>query len=246
MEPLLYYQLRTASGARALVRRLSPVAERPGSVAGREVVWTGNEVRHVATEPGEDEALLRQELRLVGEWNDPFAHRPYEPEELIPALRGQYIRPKDRAGVAMFVTCIGPRGVFAAEGRHELALSPGILFEMFEFLDGSYCGVPTIGLGDAMRTLGVDTSGPGGSRSALSVFAVIPEETLDKLGLTPEQAQAYLASGGVFCPKCRSTDIEGGVMMSSGDSGHSQPICCNACGFQWQDEHGLQSISPID
>lgn len=52
----------------------------------------------------------------------------------------------------------------------------------------------------------------------------------------------YVANGGICCPFCGSTDIEGGgVDIDVG--GASQAIFCNECEAEWTDHYTLSGYS---
>ena len=53
----------------------------------------------------------------------------------------------------------------------------------------------------------------------------------------------YLRAGGVHCPdtSCLSPDIEGGHIEV--EAGYAyQPMSCNACGLEWEDQYRLVGI----
>ena len=61
--------------------------------------------------------------------------------------------------------------------------------------------------------------------------------------LTDEQRKAYIDAGGVHCPFCGSSDIEGGFVET--DAGRAtQPISCLTCDQHWTDEYVLAAITP--
>lgn len=60
--------------------------------------------------------------------------------------------------------------------------------------------------------------------------------------LTNEQRALYIAQGGVCCPFCMSTDIEGGsVEIEEGRA--IQGIACSECEEEWVDVYTLVGIN---
>ncbi len=55
----------------------------------------------------------------------------------------------------------------------------------------------------------------------------------------------YLKTGGVFCPFCKSHDIEGSsVEINEGTA--QQDVSCVSCGGAWQDGYRLVTVIPVD
>jgi len=52
----------------------------------------------------------------------------------------------------------------------------------------------------------------------------------------------YLEHGGMYCPRCREDDIEGGMMEVDGQYA-SQRIKCNGCGLVYFEHFQLISFS---
>jgi len=64
--------------------------------------------------------------------------------------------------------------------------------------------------------------------------------------LTDEQVSNYLATGGLRCPRCNSSEIEGNGNVEL-DAGIAwQNIVCNTCEFEWADVYQLVSVDPSD
>lgn len=65
------------------------------------------------------------------------------------------------------------------------------------------------------------------------------------LGKPPAQATidktAYINSGGVKCPYCGSTDIEGGSREQD-DNYMLQEVLCLTCSHSWTDQYTLTDI----
>jgi transposase-like protein len=56
-----------------------------------------------------------------------------------------------------------------------------------------------------------------------------------------KKIEEYVQSGGVFCPYCKSGNIEGGSRET--DSGiHTQTVTCLECKKQWTDVYKLTTI----
>jgi transposase-like protein len=63
------------------------------------------------------------------------------------------------------------------------------------------------------------------------------------MSLTDEQKQAFIKAGGVCCPLCGSSNIEGGFIEV--DAGRAtQRITCPDCGRHWTDVYCLTEIVP--
>ena len=56
----------------------------------------------------------------------------------------------------------------------------------------------------------------------------------------------YLEDDGVFCPKCRSDDIETIERIVPGIGGNTQTVRCNACKAVWRDLYKLVDFDIID
>jgi hypothetical protein len=62
--------------------------------------------------------------------------------------------------------------------------------------------------------------------------------------MTKKEKQTYLRADGVFCPFCKSLDIEGGsVEINSGTA--SQEIHCLNCDKKWADLYHLVDVEEI-
>jgi transposase-like protein len=60
----------------------------------------------------------------------------------------------------------------------------------------------------------------------------------------PKNAQEkYVASGGLDCPYCGSSDIEGDE-VDIGVGWASQGIVCKSCGQEWFDQYKLSGFEP--
>ena len=60
--------------------------------------------------------------------------------------------------------------------------------------------------------------------------------------MTQEQAEHYLATGGVICPLCESEDLH----MGETDATQGMvfiPVRCEACGGNWTDEYSLTGVT---
>lgn len=63
--------------------------------------------------------------------------------------------------------------------------------------------------------------------------------------LTQEQIQMYLAAGGLRCPYCGSTQIQGNEWNA--DSGSAtQEVGCNDCDESWLDVYSLVGVESIE
>jgi len=62
------------------------------------------------------------------------------------------------------------------------------------------------------------------------------------LEITAEQKKKYLAGGGVSCPFCGDSRIEGGF-VETGEGRATQPMKCTECGEDWIDYYRLVDIA---
>jgi hypothetical protein len=61
---------------------------------------------------------------------------------------------------------------------------------------------------------------------------------------TEQKIAEYIENGGVCCPECGETDIEGGsVDVQQGCA--FQEIDCNVCGASWVDRYQLVAIMDL-
>ena len=64
------------------------------------------------------------------------------------------------------------------------------------------------------------------------------------MALTVEQIGRYVAHGGVACPFCSSSEIEGGLFDTiAGEC--FQDVWCNDCGKQWRDVYKLVGAGEV-
>ena len=64
--------------------------------------------------------------------------------------------------------------------------------------------------------------------------------------LTAKQKREYVASGGSFCPKCKSSDIDGQGHFDVDSHCAWQSVRCITCGFAWDDIYTLTDIEVKD
>ena len=65
------------------------------------------------------------------------------------------------------------------------------------------------------------------------------------MNLTEKQKKAYIEGGGVSCPFCGSSDIEGQFVEV--DAGRAtQPMGCLKCDHQWTDQYVLADLIPAE
>ena len=70
-------------------------------------------------------------------------------------------------------------------------------------------------------------------------YACVHKEKIMKL--TAKQKKDYIKSGYSKCPKCKSDDIDGGMVEV--DAGTCwQPVSCNECHLEWSDIYTLAGI----
>lgn len=62
--------------------------------------------------------------------------------------------------------------------------------------------------------------------------------------LTVKQKEDYIKNGYSKCPKCKSYDIEGGVVDIHGNVA-LQSVSCNECEAEWEDTYKLADIHEI-
>jgi len=63
--------------------------------------------------------------------------------------------------------------------------------------------------------------------------------------MTVKTSEEYVATGGVICPFCESSNIRGASLESS--HGHVYQDCeCDDCGKEWTDEYVLTGYSPVN
>jgi hypothetical protein len=68
---------------------------------------------------------------------------------------------------------------------------------------------------------------------------------IEEGAMTQEQAESYLASGGIVCPFCKSENLGGGE-YEMGQGIVFLPIHCNDCGEGWTDEYSLTGVTEIE
>lgn len=56
----------------------------------------------------------------------------------------------------------------------------------------------------------------------------------------------YIVSNGVFCPYCRSYDIEGQIGFEMSDTGITQNVECNNCHKKWTDIYRLVDVEEME
>jgi hypothetical protein len=57
--------------------------------------------------------------------------------------------------------------------------------------------------------------------------------------------EEYLKTGGVFCPFCKSPDIEGGSVDIIASEA-IQDVSCVTCGGAWRDTYKLHTVEAVD
>jgi hypothetical protein len=57
--------------------------------------------------------------------------------------------------------------------------------------------------------------------------------------------EEYLTYGGVFCPFCKSPDIEGGSVDIAGSEAF-QELSCVSCGGAWRDRYELVAVQALE
>jgi len=63
--------------------------------------------------------------------------------------------------------------------------------------------------------------------------------------LSDEQKKAYIDAGGVCCPECDSSDVEGRCVEV--DAGRAtQQMSCLSCAGQWTDVYALVDLIPTE
>jgi len=62
--------------------------------------------------------------------------------------------------------------------------------------------------------------------------------------LTAKQKKDYIKSGYSKCPKCKSDDIDGGMVDIDGNVA-LQSVSCNECEAEWTDIYKLADIHEV-
>ena len=65
--------------------------------------------------------------------------------------------------------------------------------------------------------------------------------------ITPEQSEAYIDEGGVFCPLCKSETVQtSDSAIEIASSGAYQDCYCSHCKATWTDCYSLIAAESVD
>lgn len=65
--------------------------------------------------------------------------------------------------------------------------------------------------------------------------------TTDVAVLNPAQVREYIKTGGIFCPRCKSANIEGTEVEIDAGAAY-QDMSCSDCNLKWTDGYSLDRV----